>query len=893
MRGFFAHRGPTGKRNLPALAAAAAAQALWLAPPAAADITVGNGRSAEIDVQAFAVADDAGPGQSLRDNPESTPNFTSFSAAVPPLSASDTGSNGNATARASGSGGADFTVADGVLTINVEASFNSRGTFEGREGQNIRGGGSAAGDIRASFPITVTDRPAEFFISGRHTFDLNATAGRGGSVRARAEVTGAGNELLFFTSNQSSNGSGVRAFSSSGVVNPTGYSAVVNLDVDASAGPALQGAATAAGSISFTLVMRPAGKWENPAGGSFHVGSNWVGDIVPAPNEAAVFDVPGTYTVTFDRDTTTHSLRVGGAGANVTYDLDGHRYTLHEMNLGTGAGDNVNVTVRGGDSGPAASAAGAGRVAVAGPTPGGGQVRVGSTGRVGAGARYSVVDGVAVVLPSLVGEGGVSVRDLGTRLEVADLTVGDAFGGDLARSPTLEVENAATLLTNRAAIGARSTGIGHVFVDGAESLWQVAPNGELDVGLDGKGFLEVLQGGAVLARQGTLSVGVSGGAEGEVRVADEGSLLEAREAVIAAFGKGTLDVIRGGAADFNVLGVGVFEGATGTVRVGGLGAELTADTLLICGPDSVNSTGTLEVTQGGDVTGFETLVGRGGRIRVDAALSGPEDTTFGSQNLVVESGGKLDLVNRAFGIASQNATVGGGGGGASAASVDNSRFRVGDNLTIAAAGTVTALNNGHLSVGDLLLVDAGGFLRVEEDGMVNIGEGNPVVGAIRVGPNGTLSGSGGVLTPHLVDAGGVIAPGNSPGTLTVDGDYTQQSAGLLHIELAGTAPGLFDVLVVTGDAALGGSLRLEFIDRFAPRAGDRFEFLDVGGTLAGDFSRVEVRNLAPGFQFDLTRDAGGIALVARSDGVFVPEPASAAILALPALLLARRRRQVE
>jgi hypothetical protein len=159
-------------------------------------------------------------------------------------------------------------------------------------------------------------------------------------------------------------------------------------------------------------------------------------------------------------------------------------------------------------------------------------------------------------------------------------------------------------------------------------------------------------------------------------------------------------------------------------------------------------------------------------------------------------------------------------------------------------------------------------------------------GQLTVGPGGTLQGNGLIFAtvPGAGTTGGVIQfddsrifPGFSPGTLTIDGNYDQRG-GLLGIEIAGTAPGQFDVLAVTGNATLAGALLLEFVDGFAPRQGDEFKFLDVGGALSGAFANIEVRNLLPGFQFDLRNDGGGLTMVALNDGVSVPDPATLAIL---------------
>ena len=165
-------------------------------------------------------------------------------------------------------------------------------------------------------------------------------------------------------------------------------------------------------------------------------------------------------------------------------------------------------------------------------------------------------------------------------------------------------------------------------------------------------------------------------------------------------------------------------------------------------------------------------------------------------------------------------------------------------------------------------------------GSIQFNGGRMIVGGLlHVGAGGSIEGNGTLIAPNRqVDIGGNIDPGLSPGLLTFDADVALTATGRMRIEMAGTAPGLFDVLEITGDATLDGTLLLEFIDGFAPRQGDTFEFLDVGGVLSGSFANVEVRNLAPGFQFDLRPDAGGLTMVALNDGVFVPEPATFVLL---------------
>jgi hypothetical protein len=88
---------------------------------------------------------------------------------------------------------------------------------------------------------------------------------------------------------------------------------------------------------------------------------------------------------------------------------------------------------------------------------------------------------------------------------------------------------------------------------------------------------------------------------------------------------------------------------------------------------------------------------------------------------------------------------------------------------------------------------------------------------------------------------------------------------------------------------MGARLELDFINGFAPKTGDKFDFLQSGDALiAADFSNVTITGLAPGFQYALAPDGvGSFALVALNDGVSttVPEPPAYAMLLLGGVLL--------
>jgi len=140
----------------------------------------------------------------------------------------------------------------------------------------------------------------------------------------------------------------------------------------------------------------------------------------------------------------------------------------------------------------------------------------------------------------------------------------------------------------------------------------------------------------------------------------------------------------------------------------------------------------------------------------------------------------------------------------------------------------------------------------------------------------SIEGRGDILA-HILNQGGTVSPGFSPGALTIDGDYTQGHDATLLIEMAGLQPGQFDVLNVTGTAALDGLLKVSFLDGFRPRSGDMFTVLTYGSHFA-EFDSIFVMGL-PSFEF--IADYGISALTLRAEGVeAVPLPPSVWLAAM-------------
>jgi hypothetical protein len=89
----------------------------------------------------------------------------------------------------------------------------------------------------------------------------------------------------------------------------------------------------------------------------------------------------------------------------------------------------------------------------------------------------------------------------------------------------------------------------------------------------------------------------------------------------------------------------------------------------------------------------------------------------------------------------------------------------------------------------------------------------------------------------LVNNGGTLAPGNSPGQTLIVGDFTTNS-GALEIELASAAS--YDAVSVMGDTVLGGNLVVKLLNGFAPTGADSFTILQstLAGSISGTFANL-------------------------------------------------------
>jgi carbonic anhydrase/acetyltransferase-like protein (isoleucine patch superfamily) len=193
-------------------------------------------------------------------------------------------------------------------------------------------------------------------------------------------------------------------------------------------------------------------------------------------------------------------------------------------------------------------------------------------------------------------------------------------------------------------------------------------------------------------------------------------------------------------------------------------------------------------------------------------------------------------------------------------------------------GTANLTNNGTISADS-----SGGVITVAPNGtFTNNGTLNTATGATIVLPtnfsnNGLMKGTGTFTVPGTLTNAGTVAPGASPGSLALTGNYAQAAAGTFAVELQSLA--IHDLFNVSGTAAVGGTLALSCFGACSFNVGDVVTILDSVGDLSGSFASVTLNGFATGafsVVYDTVNDK--VDLLVTQAVSSVPEPSSYAML---------------
>ncbi len=359
--------------------------------------------------------------------------------------------------------------------------------------------------------------------------------------------------------------------------------------------------------------------------------------------------------------------------------------------------------------------------------------------------------------------------------------------------------------------------------------------------------------GTTTISQGVLQIG-SGGTTGSVA----GNILN--NSVLAINRSDNFDFANNisGAGALNHIGTGIttltgnniYTGATnvisGTLQAGGVNAFGTGSAV------TVIQGATLSLNNFNQTIG--SLAGGGGVSLGNAVLTAGDATDTNFSGVISGSGSVVKQGSGVWTLTGANTFTGGttvnagtlqlGDGGTTGSVlgpiVNNSilSFNRADSFTLANAitgtGTVQFDGFGTVTIADTQ--NYTGTTAVNGGGLIvngSIGSSQRLTIA-----NNTFVGGTGVLPSVTVN--GTLAPGNSIGTITVQGNLTMGAGGTYAVEFDGANS---DVTAVTGAAALAGQVQALPVggNALVPR---NYTILSAGGGISGTFSAID-RSLIP------------------------------------------------
>ena len=260
-----------------------------------------------------------------------------------------------------------------------------------------------------------------------------------------------------------------------------------------------------------------------------------------------------------------------------------------------------------------------------------------------------------------------------------------------------------------------------------------------------------------------------------------------------------------------------------------------------------SASGSATVTNSGIISGTEGIaLSNGGTVTNNAGgtISGSNGTAIAS------AAGSTNFTNA--GIINGNVTLGNGANtvqlfsGSRISGSLNLGTSAGSNLILDGSSDQTysqAVTGQTINAGSLTKQGSGNWLidiAMNAPVSTNILAGVLTINGsvnsplITVHTGGMLKGSG-VIIGNVVNLG-TLAPGNSPGTLTINGNFTQGPAGIYNVQIASAQN--YSRLVVTGSANLDGTLRLTLASGFQPAAGESFTVLTAVKGINGTFRLI-------------------------------------------------------
>lgn len=406
------------------------------------------------------------------------------------------------------------------------------------------------------------------------------------------------------------------------------------------------------------------------------------------------------------------------------------------------------------------------------------------------------------------GTSTIGVNGAGSLLTIDDLNMGVSAG-----PVTVLIQNGGAVKTTSTAASLSWGNVNGAFVDvtitGAGSRFDSSSQVGIASAAGAGASVRVLDGAVMTATRINLGSPTQVQATPpSMRVDGAGSSV-ADSGVFAVY-KGNLDVTGGGAVTAASFQIGSTNG-NADLLVSGSGSSATSTGSMVLGGGN-NNTSTLTLADGGVVhAGSITLGGtaatRVGVLNIGAGAAAP-----------AAAAGVLDTTGVTFGV---------GGGGINFNHTDTDYTFATPISGLGAinqlAGVTHLTGNSTGFTGTTTV--SGGELRV--DGTLGDATSSVVVN------NGGVLGGSGTIGGDAAVTDGVLAPGNSPGTLTIAGNLTLAPASLIKAEfgLSNVVGGpMNDLVKVGGDLTLDGTIDVSVTTGGVFGAG-LYRVMNYGGVL--------------------------------------------------------------
>jgi hypothetical protein len=251
------------------------------------------------------------------------------------------------------------------------------------------------------------------------------------------------------------------------------------------------------------------------------------------------------------------------------------------------------------------------------------------------------------------------------------------------------------------------------------------------------------------------------------------------------------------------------------------------------------------ITNSGQFSGSGSITNSG-----TFSNSGLANLGFMTNNATLTSSGTLGI----FGTLQNNGTI------TSTGLLTNSSLLINNFGATMNIGQNSLFNP---NIGSLQLIDNVGTVNMLGGNFLNANQGSSFYGQGVVNGNVVL---GGLISPGNCQCLFTNTPTSEPGTLTINGDYTQTSTGLYNAQLG-------DRINISGNASLAGTLSFSIFPGFTVHAADSFIVMTFDSS-TGAFDTLNLPALDPSLFWEVEYNQNDVTLFADT-----PEPTSLILLA--------------